>query len=121
MTEHHINVTIDGTYHDDDSFVATLECSDPEACPGWIECIEDHSGFDPEVTNEWEDVMIHGVLHREYMYGYGWVIDMPGCPALDIDWEMPDGIPMDRPGRYLVDTEWEDTDCWFVLDREVTA
>ena len=89
------------------------------ACPGWQECLEDHTGFEPEDIDEFEDVIIHGVLHTEYLYGWGWVVEHPGCPVQESYPEIPDGIPTDRPGKYLVEPEWWDTDCFLDLIKEV--
>lgn len=53
-----------------------LECESGGNCGWWIECTEDHTGYDPEdeesaAYDEWEGVEIHGVLH-EWQWGYGW-------------------------------------------------
>lgn len=137
MTEHYLVVAPDPLYKSrieeltereieevDDYFVAGIVCSDSAACPGWKECPEDHTGYDPDdedspVYDEWEDVMIHGVLHTEYNTGYGWVVEYNGCPVQGADWEVPDDIPMDRPGKYLVDDDWEETECWLYLVKEI--
>lgn len=106
-----------------DAYHARIECSDPIACPGWIECFGDHTGMDPEdedspAFDQWEDVEMHGVEH-EWQSGYGWTIDYRGCPVADRDdWDVPDGIPMDRPGHYLVDVDWDDTYCHLTLIEE---
>lgn len=132
MTEHYVVVYPDDQYlerlaeirevTDEDrkyAFAWGIECSDPEACPGWQECPEDHTGFEPEDIDEYEDVMIHGVLHTEYVYGWGWAVEYPGCPLQGAATEIPDGVPTDRPGRYLVEPEWWDTECYLDLIEEV--
>lgn len=126
MTEHYVEVYLDEAYRErlsgirevtDEDYSYRVICSDPEACPGWMECFEDHSGYEPE---DYDEVVIHGVLHTEYVYGYGWAVPFPRCPVVESDYELPDGIPVDRPGKYLVDTEWEDTNCYLELVEEVT-
>ena len=134
MTEHYVEVYPDEDYlrrlseirevTDEDreyAYSYRILCSDPEACPGWQECLEDHTGYEPEDIDEYEDVMIHGVLHTEYVYGYGWAVPYPGCPVVGSDCELPDGIPVDRPGKYLVGVDWDDTVCYLDLIEEVTA
>lgn len=128
MSEHHITVRVDEEYltfladlrtvtneDRETAYVAVLECSDPAACPGWIECRESHEGFDPEEEDSpaydmYEDVEIHGVLH-DWRWGYGWTLEYAGCPLIMAEPDVPDDIPMDRTGKYLVDAEWDDTDC----------
>lgn len=110
----------------EDGYAAFIECSDPASCPGWIECDEDHSGFDPDDENSpaydmYDDpVMIHGVEH-EWRHGHGWTVEYEGCPVergcADLD---TDAMDMTRPGRYLLDEDWDDTDCYLTVVREVT-
>ena len=110
---------------DDDREDATtwlIECSDPAACPGWVECGENHDGFDPHdedslAYDKYEDVTIHGVPH-EWRYGYMWTVDYPGCPVqgFAIDLEPPDELPRPlRPGRWEVDTDWDGDTCILTL------
>ena len=129
MTDHYVEVYLDEAYRErlseirevtDEDYSYRILCSDPEACSGWQECLEDHTGYEPEDIDEYEDVMIHGVLHTEYVYGYGWAVPYPGCPVMNADCELPDGVPVDRPGKYLVEDEWDDIDCCLYLIEEVT-
>lgn len=109
-----------------DAYMVTVECSDPAACPGWVECDGDHAGFDPDdetspAYDEHEDVMIHGVLHG-WQWGYGWTVDYSGCPVLGFADEQDfDGLDRTRPGRWLLDVDWEDDHCWMTVVREVEA
>ena len=32
-----------------------IECSDPAACPGWIECFKDHSGVSDDDSDRGQD------------------------------------------------------------------
>lgn len=119
MADHVIVVTVD----DPDSY--TIECPGKPACSGWIECDGDHEGYDPEeeaspAYDEWDDVEIHGVLH-DYKWGHGWTVPHPGCVVADA-WNVePPGGLWDRetdaykPGRWLVDDDWDDTDVQLIL------
>lgn len=139
MSEHFVTVHVDAAHLDQlarfrpvtdadraDAYAATIECSDPAACDGWIECDKDHDGYDPEdetspAYDEFEDVMIHGVPHD---WHYGWTVPYAGCPVVGschLGWDVPEGIPMDRPGRYLVDDEWDDSLVSLTLVREVQS
>lgn len=106
-----------------DAWTWHVECSDPAACPGWIECAKDHPGMDPDdedspaFDKHDEEVEIHGVMHT-WIWGYNWTVPFVGCPvAEDRDHDIPDGIPtpLARPGRYPVETEWDETDCTLML------
>lgn len=137
MSEHYIEITRDtvglgrlGKYRSitdkdvKDYYAARLICTDPSTCPGWIECDKDHTGYDPDdetsvVFDEYEDVLIHGEYHN-WRYGYGWVVDFPGCPVTGNDWEVPDEIDTKRDGKYLVDVEWEDEFVYLSVVKEVT-
>lgn len=115
-TRHWLIVERDEAYlaqHPDDpdhpALTYAIECSDVAACPGWIECMEDHSGA-PEDDGDDDEVTIHGVPHT-YRYGYGWVVDYPGCPVQGAAHEGDDMVEIGRshgPGRYELDVDWDD-------------
>lgn len=127
MSEHILHVAADG-----DGF--TIECVAPDTCNGWIECTEAHAADGIDATDgpyncdesapwcdedEWE---FHGKVHA-WRYGYGWTLPYPGCvvagsgaePPDDV-WETTDdGEHRLKPGRWLVDDDWDDTDCHLAL------
>lgn len=126
MSDHVLEVPLDG-----EGF--TIECLAGNGCNGWIECREPHTvgkldategpyDCDPDMPwsdeEEWE---FHGVLH-EWRWGYGWTVPYPGCvvaaqgcDAPDDLWEVVDGEHRLKPGRWLVDDDWDDTDCYLTL------
>ena len=95
----------------------------PWCGPGWIECDGDHTGFDPDdetspAYDEWEGVMIHGVPHDWHLCE--WTVPYTGCPVTDFAREQDfDGIDLSRPGRWLLDVDWDDDDCYMTVIREV--
>ena len=104
----------------------TFECPGQPACSGWEECRDPagHEGFDPEdedspAFDEYEDVEIHGVFH-EWQWGYGWTVPFVGCVVdengCDLPYELWDR-EQDRykPGRWIVNDDWDDTDCTLIL------
>lgn len=99
-----------------DAMMWHIECSDPAACPGWVECDGDHAGFDPEDEtspgyDRWEDVMIHGELH-DWRWGHGWTVAYSGCPVIGFaEFDPPDECYPLRPSRWPVDVDWDDTVC----------
>ena len=133
MTRHHIVITRDdetlaalgqhGPVCDEnrrDHYMWRIECSDPASCPGWVECAEDHDGYDPEdedspAFDEYEGVMIHCVPHD--WHGSFWTVEYAECPvaASWADLELPDDIDTGTDGRHLVDVEWEETCCYLTL------
>ena len=128
MSRHILHVSPDG-----DGF--EIECVAPDTCNGWIECGEPHAvdGIDANYgpygcdesapwfdEDEWE---FHGKLHT-WRHGYGWTLPYPGCvvagsggvEAPDDLWEETvDGEHRLKPGRWLVDDDWDDTDCYLAL------
>ena len=132
MTVHHVVVKVDRDHlarlakywpvTDEDAYTASVECSDPAACHGWIECDGDHDGYDVDdedspAFEQYDGFEIHGVWH-DYN-SYGWVVDYPGCPVAGNADLYVDGIPMDREGRYEVEDYWDDTDCYLILVKEI--
>ena len=93
-----------------------IECSDPAACPGWIECFKGHDGVsddDRDRGQDGEEVMIHGEAHT-YRYGYGWCVDYPGCPVQSAALDGDDHLDIARThglGRHPIDEEWDDEYC----------
>lgn len=94
-----------------------IECGDRAACPAWVKCDGVHADMDPEDEDSpaydlWEDVEIHGVVHQ-WRWGHSWTISLVGCAAEGREglMDLPDGIAHDRPGRWLVDVDWDDDEC----------
>ncbi|WP_191563404.1 hypothetical protein [Janibacter melonis] len=103
----------------EEAFIWRVECSDPARCEGWQECGEDHPDApdDPDETGGDESVTLHGVEHTWHTL-HGWVLRMDGCPveANAGTWcDPPEGMPLDRPGRYLIEADWDDTDLYLLL------
>lgn len=133
-TVHTVVVEVDQAYAArfpelDTEYAWSLECSDPGACPGWVECTGDHTGSDPEddtspAYEQWDDVAIHGLPH-DYRYGHGWTVPDPGCPVVNNtsfgSTYLPDEVDMTRAGRWEVDPDWDDTECTLTLIRELAG
>ena len=125
-----------------DAFHVTIRCPNPASCNGWEECSEAHevdgvSAVDgpyetPCMCAEAEGYRcsvpwcgadgfdFHGVTH-EWRWGYGWTKAYDGCVVTSCigDLEVPDGIDTTRDATYLVDDEWNDTECYLSLICEV--
>ena len=126
---HYIEVTIDPDGNPDSPYawdrwdMSAIECSTPGGCGGWLECTLDHPGIDPYDEDspafdaeEWE---IHGVLHT--WQGWTWSVPFDGCPVAewaDVN-DLWDGV--DGPGRYEVDADWDDTECYLTVVGKVDA
>jgi len=97
----------------------SIECSDPAACPGWIECREDHSDATDEDNDrglDGDEVMLHGEAHT-YRYGYDWCVDFPGCVVIERAFEGDDHLEIARThglGRHEIDTDWDDDTCYLI-------
>ena len=115
MTRHIIEVTEDGAW--------SIECLDGNGCSGWIECDGDHAGYDPEdeaspAFDCYEDVEIHGVPH-DWQWDYAWTIPYEGCVVQGANVDPPDELyehetVQYRPGRWVVDADWDYTDCCYL-------
>ncbi len=123
MSEHTLVVEVDTTYakefpNEPVEHTWHVECSDPKACPGWIECDlrDDLDHSDQDWDGEDEEKIIHGMVHQ-HRYGYGWVLDFEPCPLVLADLELPDGMDDEHlvPGRYPVDQDWDDHDAYIML------
>ncbi|WP_087005977.1 hypothetical protein [Gulosibacter sp. 10] len=122
------------------AYTYSVECTVSGGCGGWQECGKPHEvdGVDAS-DGPWEtpcscayveadhhsipwcgeeEFEFHGVLH-EWRWGYGWTVPYTGCIIRDYPPELPDGIDTERDGRWLVDDDWDDTDCYLVLVREL--
>ncbi len=127
MSEHTLVVEVDTAYAEKFPQFAVehtwhVECSDPRACPGWIECdVRDEAHHDNEDGED--EKTLHGVLHSQFHYGYGWVLDYEGCPLEMADLELPDGLDEEslEPGRYPVDADWDDESVYLTLIKPVPS
>lgn len=98
-----------------------VECDSPDECGGWTECIQDHgAGNDvPWVSDEdapWfeeEDYDFHGVTHT-WRSGHGWTVPYKGCVVQEVDLDFGH-LPI---GRYAIEDEWDDTECYLTLISE---
>lgn len=104
------------------------ECTVPGGCGGWEECCDPagHEGFDPEdetspAYDQHEDVEIHGVLH-EWRWGYEWTVPFVGCVVKEGGYDPPEELYQrgedgwELPvGRWVVEDEWHDEECYMKL------
>ena len=99
-----------------DYYHLAVECATPGGCGGWQECDGDHTGYDPDdeespAYDQWDGVMIHGVEH-EWQYDHVWAIPYIGCPFQEHSEIDTSGISTDTDGRYTLDVDWDDTECY---------
>lgn len=98
---------------DDPARTYAIECSDSKRCPGFIECLEDHTGA-PDYDDTGDDeAVIHGVDHT-YHYGYGWTVPYPGCVVQGVAFWGDDHLHIAKErglGRHELETEWDDEYC----------
>lgn len=102
-----------------------IECLNVEKCGGWAECMKPHEvdgksandgPWDADDDDPWideEEFTFHGVEHT-WHYGYGWTTPFKGCVVAENDaaCDYAHDIGVEHgPGRYVVDDEWDDTDC----------
>jgi len=101
-----------------------VECSNPAACDGWEECLEPHEvdgvsaadgpyetvcGMNP-CRIPWcgqDEYFFHGALHTWQSGNSCWSLPVKGCPVARFAEEVDD-VPLDRPGRWVVDVDWGD-------------
>ena len=142
MSTHAIEVYFDTNYLDriskmrpvtdadrDVAYSCRIICSDPAGCPGWTECREPHEvdgksadegPWGADETDPWdglEEFEFHGAQHQ-WRSVYGWTVEYPGCPVQGSDADLLDDIPLDRPGIYPVEVEWDDYLCTLTLIGE---
>lgn len=127
-----------------DAYQVKIECPTPENCIGWDECHEPHTSPDgflgaddgpydsvcscaeaesTSCTTPWcgrDDFEFHGVEHT-WRDSWGWTVPFEGCIVAAYEIEVPDGIDTTRDGRWLIEDDWDDTDCYLVLVREMTG
>lgn len=121
-----------------DYYSVSIECPTPEYCAGWEECREPHTSPDGFLSAEdgpydtdcgtgetdcvpWcgrDDFEFHGIEHT-WRWGHGWTVPYDGCIVAAQDIEVPDGIDTERDSRWLIEDDWDDTDCYLVLVREI--
>lgn len=103
-------------------------CTDHKRCGGWMECFEPHEvdgkpASDPNNCPEDDPVYgadefeFHGVTHN-WVYGHGWTVPYPGCPAEDNGAEPPYGAWKLPIGTYEVDDDWDDTSCYLTFTTD---
>lgn len=129
-TQHWLIVARDEEYlakHEDDpddpARTYAIECSDPAACPGWIECLEPHPAAPDPDEYDGDIVVMHGQEH-EHRWGYGWTVDYPGCPVQGdalygdsyLDIARTHGL-----GRHPIDADWDDTDVHLIALEDPPA
>lgn len=125
MADRHILVkTLDTTTPGRPDYTFTLECPGPPKCVGFTECQEKHevdgrdadcgpddcAGDDP--WNGKEEFEFHGVLHN-WVDWCGWSVPMEGCPVRPHPYfadEARDVVFEQMPGRYVVETFWDEDD-----------
>lgn len=125
-----------------DAYRETITCCVAGGCGGWQVCMEPHEINGVNATDSpygtacscaeaesttcsipwcgYDGFEFHGVWH-EWRWGYAWTVPYEGCVLAEYDdYELPDGIDTTRDGRWLVEDDWDDTDCSLMLIREVT-
>lgn len=117
-----------------DAYQVHIECPTPEHCTGWEECRGPHTSpdglldandgpYDCEEDVPWEgqeEFEFHGELHT-WCGSWGWMVPFPGCIVVAQGIEVPGDIDTERDGRWLIEDDWDDTDCYLVLVRELTG
>jgi hypothetical protein len=126
VSTHILEVTPDG-----EGF--SVECLVGNGCSGWLECGEPHTvgnadasdgPFDCDEDAPWYDEdewEFHGIIHT-WHYGFGWTVPYPGCvvagsavdPPDDL-WQTVGGEHRLNPGRWLVDDDWDESECYLSL------
>lgn len=111
-----------------------LDCPDSNSCSGWTECDESHevegvsAGDGPWDAPEgapWDgedEFDFHGVEHTWYD-GHGWTVPFDGCVVRGSGCDAPDALNEPDPaggwrvplGRWVVEDDWDDTDCNLLL------
>jgi hypothetical protein len=109
------NLAITKSVHwtpDEPDWDFTIKCLTPNTCNGWIECLGDHAGYDPEdeespAFDQYEDVEIHGMLHKWYATN-NWVIPFLGCVVDASEWidDAREIARLEGLGTYRVAGEW---------------
>lgn len=129
MTKHIITISCDEQCRQD-ACRWRVTCTVEGGCGGWMECGEPHEvdgisaadgphDCDPDAPwADCDEFTFHGVDH-EWRVGYGWTVDYDGCPITPWHFDLPDGIDTTRNGSWLVENEWDDTDCLVELIREL--
>lgn len=123
--EHVLTVTKHADWHPDDPYwVWDVACATPDLCGGWWECLNPHEvdgvsaadgPYDGDETLPWcdeDEFEFHGVLHT-WRYGHGWTVPYDGCvvQTADLGDDVCEIAREHGPGSYVVDDDWDDTDC----------
>lgn len=122
---HYVTVTVDpggvpdGPFAWDYLVIDSIECSVPGGCGEWQVCDHPEDPYDEgDPTFDVEEWEFHGVLHE--WNGMTWVAPFRGCAVAEWGddtstlWDDIDG-----PGRYEVDDDWDDTECYLTVVRKV--
>lgn len=130
---HVLVITKSDDWHEDQpDFDSAIECQSVEKCGGWWECMDPHEvDGDSAADGPWEcdlnapwnerdEFTFHGFEHT-WRYGFGWTVPYEGCIVAQADSvsDYAHDIGHEHgPGRYLVDDDWDDTDCTLIYVSE---
>lgn len=136
MIEHLLTVEVNTDYAERFPDAPTeyrwgIACTNPDQCKGWQECDKAHEvdgssaadgPYDAEEDAPWDgldEFEFHGELHT-WVDGYGWTVPYVGCVVQGNNVECPDELYPLRPGAWIVEDDWDDTDCYLTVVREVS-
>lgn len=136
MTEHLLTVEVDTAYTErfpnaETELNWSITCTNPDQCNGWMECDKPHEvdgvnaadgPNDSEEDAPWsgyDEFEFHGEEHT-WRECYGWTIAYKGCVVQgSLTAECPDELHPLRPGKWVVDDDWDDEICTLNVVREV--
>ncbi|MFG3340561.1 hypothetical protein [Glycomyces sp. NPDC048151] len=106
-----------------------ITCLYPDQCKGWQECNKTHEAngvsaangpYDAEEGAPWDgldEFEFHGQEHKWVDY-HGWTVPYVGCVVQGNDVEVPDELRPLRPGKWIVEDDWDDDLCTLTVVRE---
>lgn len=134
MTEHLLTVEADTDYAERHpraypELTWSITCINPDSCNGWSECDKDHEvdgvnaadgPYDAEDGRPWaglDEFEFHGEEHT-WRSGHGWTSAYKGCVVQGTDVDLPDELHPLRPGKWIVDDDWDDEFCELIVVRK---
>jgi len=135
MSEHLLTVEVDAAYAElhpraYPELTWSITCINPDSCNGWSECDKDHEvdgasaangPHDAEDDQPWagyDEFDFHGELHKWVSY-HGWTVPFKGCVVQGTDVDLPDELHPLRPGKWIVEDDWDDDICELTVVRKV--
>jgi hypothetical protein len=137
MTEHLLTIEVDTAYAErfpDFEPVNrwSIACINPDQCNGWIECDKPHEvdgvnasdgPYDSDDDAPWsgyDEFEFHDEEHS-WRDGYGWTVPYKGCVVQGQYVDLPDELDLSRLGEWIVEDDWDDTECTLTVVREAGA